>query len=481
MSEKPEVTKGNKLRAWHAAKSNRLLNDWVMAPTTINRDIRAGLRILRARSREEAQNNDHMKKFLQMVQTNVVGHKGIVLQAKPKDPDGTVDQLAADAIEAAWKDWGQFGSCDLSGKHSWRSIQNLFARSAPMDGEVFIYIEEEADVNKYGFALKFLDPDLIDTQYNVEEKNGIRVVMGVELDRNDRALAFYVKESNDYYRDYTKSYTRIPAGKILHCYLPDWIDSARGVPWASQSLLRMGMLAGYEEAELVAARVAAAKMGFFTTDSGGQYQGDDTDEKGNLIMDAEAGAFEQLPEGVNFQSYDPQHPTTAFGDFVKSNLRSVASGLGVSYNSMANDLEGVNYSSLRQGAIDERSTWMLLQEWMIETFVNRVYRLWLRNALQRGQIQVMGRPLKYERFEKFADVTWQARRWQWVDPYKEIQAHQKAIDLGIKSRSEVIRETGRDPEEVWQEIAKERARMEELGIPYDSEESEYMVAEDETE
>ena len=42
---------------------------------------------------------------------------------------------------------------------------------------------------------------------------------------------------------------------------------------------------------------------------------------------------------------------TAFADFHASVLRSVASGLGISYVTLANNLEGVSYSSIRQASI----------------------------------------------------------------------------------------------------------------------------------
>ena len=62
-------------------------------------------------------------------------------------------------------------------------------------------------------------------------------------------------------------------------------------------------------------------------------------------MNVEAGSFVSLPNGVDFKAFDPDHPTSQFESFVKSILRQIASGLNVPYNELANDLEGVSYSS----------------------------------------------------------------------------------------------------------------------------------------
>jgi capsid protein len=83
-------------------------------------------------------------------------------------------------------------------------------------------------------------------------------------------------------------------------------------------MTRLKMLEGYEEAELTAARVAAAKMGFYTSPAGETYNGDDNDN-GTPIMDAEPGTFEVLPEGWDLNHRPSAHPCVS--DFVKSTLR----------------------------------------------------------------------------------------------------------------------------------------------------------------
>lgn len=86
------------------------------------------------------------------------------------------------------------------------------------------------------------------------------------------------------------------------------------------------------------------------------------------------------------------------------------------------------------------------------------------NALARGALVVGAGRLKSSNYAKHRRLSWQPRRWQAVDPQKEAQANKLALDERLKSRSEIIRESGRDPEEVWLEIQRENERMEELQI-----------------
>jgi lambda family phage portal protein len=139
--------------------------------------------------------------------------------------------------------------------------------------------------------------------------------------------------------------------------------------------------------------------------------------------------------------------------------------LHVSYNNLASDLTSVNFSSIRQGALDEREVWKGLQEMVIEQWNDWLYERWLQRGLLAEAITVAGKPLRFDRITKYRAVSWQGRRWGWIDPQAEMSANEKAIAMRIKTRSEVIRETsGRDSADVWSEFARDDADMEALGV-----------------
>jgi lambda family phage portal protein len=226
----------------------------------------------------------------------------------------------------------------------------------------------------------------------------------------------------------------------------------------ASAMSRLQMLGAYEEAELVAARVGACSMGFYTSEAGDSFVGEE-DDMGNLIHEAEAGIFQQLPAGTSFQAFDPTHPTSAFKDFNKAILRGIASGLGVAYNSLSSDLEGVSYSSIRSGTIEERDQWRVKQNWMIQHFMLPIYENWLSMQLLTNTV---GQDMTM--FDSLMDVRWQAKSWNWVDPLKDIKASVEAINAGLKTHSEVISEQGGDIEDVFDQLAYEQALAKEKGL-----------------
>lgn len=450
-----------------AAHIGRLTLDWIMAHRSADQEIRQSLTVLRDRARELVRNTSWVRRYVRLLDQNVVGPHGIRLQARLHS-GGLPMETANQRIEDAWAEWGEKGICTVDGKLSFLDLQHLMLRNAPSDGEILIRIVRGFD-NSFGFALQVLDPDQLDETYDVPrspDSNENEIRMGVELDRWNRPVAYHLWDGHPAEIHRRRERRRVPASDIIHLGDPDRPAQTRYVPWMASVMLDLNMLRGYFEAELVAARVAAAAGGFFTRnedDVGGSVDDADSDEP--LAMDAEPGTFHELPPGLDVKTFTPEHPTAAFPQFVKAILRSVASGLGISYNVLANDLEGVNFSSIRAGVLDERDHYRVIQQWLINHFHKRIYAEWLPWALLAGRLDSRV-PLP-----RYREVHWQPRGWAWVDPKKDQEADLLAINNRLASRTMVLARQGIEFEEVLDDQVREEALIRERGLTVPTPES----------
>ena len=119
---------------------------------------------------------------------------------------------------------------------------------------------------------------------------------------------------------------------------------------------------------------------------------------------------------------------------------------------------------MRHGVIETREVWKGLQEWFKSLVTERVHEEWLKYSLLASKIKCGNGYLKPERIDKYKEVTWTMRRWMWVDPVKDVNSATISVQNGFRSRSDVIREQGRDPDEVWEEIQKENDTLRAKGI-----------------
>lgn len=448
--------------AFSGAKVGRLTDDWPLRVLTADAALRTSLRTLRSRSRDLERNNNVARGFRKAVVRNVLGSGGIKLQMKVKNPDGTSDKLANDRIERAWKEWCESKWCDYSRKLSWRQMEEMALTRAAFDGESVVEIVADKE-NPAGISLAFKEADLLDELYN-EARQNTQIVMSVEVDSRNRPVRYWFlnRHPGEDYANVGGGKQRrydIPASDIVHLYLCERPTQTRGVPWMSSSIIDVKMLDGYKEAELVAARIAASKAGFITSEvpDGMPYA---EDESGEKSMEVEPGVIEELPMGKNFVPWDPSHPNQAFGDFIKSIMRGIATGNGMSYTTLSSDLEGVNYSSIRAGLLEEREEWIQLQGWMIQDWHRPIFRRWLQSAILTGFVN-----LPMSKIDKFMADTWCGRRWAWVDPEKDIRAALMAVDGGLRSRRRIVAESDAgDFEDVLAEIAEDNELAKEAGV-----------------
>ena len=401
-----------------------------------------------ARSCEQCQNNPYAVKYLELLNSNVIGPMGMKLQAKARDTNGQLDIQANEALESAWEHWQLSTDCDVTGRLNFPQMQRLILQTVAREGNIFIKIVSTPQK----FYLQLIDPRRLDFTNNKKLPNGNFIRFGIEFNKYGKVIAYHIKNADDTALDMSTKTERIPASEIIHPYRMLYVGQKLGLPWFSSVLEKMYMLSGYEEAAVANARAGACQMGFLrNTDPDVDTESD----KDDIHIDAQPAAFTELPPGYVVDKFDPNYPSNEFDPFVKANLRSVSAGLNVGYNTLGNDLTSVNYSSLRQGALDERDSWTCLQEWFKTEVMYPVYFSWLKHSLLAGKIQVGRGVLPAEKLEKYKNVSFRARRWAWVDPVKDVSSATASVSNGFRSRSDVIREQGRDPEEVWTEIAKE--------------------------
>jgi len=459
------------LRSYESAKISRLNWGWGSPVSTQDRETYQSLITLRARSRELARNNDYAKKFLWMVNTNIIGPSGIRLKPEIKNSLGDLDKEANDILKESFAEWGERESCSVDGKLSWLDMQRLAITSVARDGEILLRKIRNPKINKFGFALQVLEADYLDESVNQSDYAGKPIIrQGVEYDVYDKPIAYHLRihHPGDYLMHKNQEKTvRVPAEEIIHVFLLERAGQSRGVPWMHTAMRRLNQVGEYEEAELVAARLGASQCGFFKrpTTNLASIIPDDKSSLGEDIIDAVPGTFRQLPPGVELDQFAPTHPTYAYSEFIKATLRGAAAGLLVSYANLGCDLRDVNYSSIRAGLIEERDIWRVFQRWMIDSFYKPVYREWLLWAFMNERI-----PYSYENnYERFLKVNWQPRGWVWVDPQKDIEASLKEIDNGLNSRSKILSENyGEDFEETLAQLAEEKRLAKEYDIVFET-------------
>jgi len=431
---------------------NRFFLDWIMRSVNADEEVRRSARRLRARARDLRDTAPYVEQALSLLSNNVIGPWGPTISPQVKLPNGELDEKTNALIKDTWQRFAE-SRVTTDGKMNLVEYMHVAFQNHVNDGELFTR-RWVGFKNDWSYGLEPIDPDQIDESMNVPGTSAdSRVVMGIELDRWRRPLAYHVfDDTSVVYGGQKPERQRIPADQVLHNFRMRRLNQTRAVTWLLPVLVSLKMDASYTEAELMAACIGAAKMGFFrTTDAVNAGEIGEETKQGGFTMEVEPGIFGKLPPGWTVEPFDTDHPNAGFSAFQRQIGRKIAVGIGLSYPSLTGDLESVNYSSMRGGKLDERDFYLRLQEYWVQHFLNPIYREWLRISLLTGKLSLG----TYDP-TPFTECQWICRGWTWVDPLKDIQAAALAIENGLDSRTRILEEQGLDVKKVFAQLKAEQ-------------------------
>ena len=467
----PASARGRSLRGFEMGNTDRFNSDFFSGSMTADQAVFGAIRVSRNRARWLEQNHNLTRKFLIMVKTNVVGAKGIRLQSLAAEIKGgklIPDEGDRLLIEEAHREYSKARNFSLDTRLGRRVFEQVGMQRLIVDGECIIHKVRGAD-NKYRFANQMIDAELLDHEMNRKASSGLNEIrMGVELDGSGRPVAYYfLKEAPVQWVGsvaYGSGHTRVPADEIDHIFITERPGQTRGFTHLMATGQRAKMLDAIEAAVTIGYRVAASKMGFFKPNEDynapADSDGNPVDSFGGVPADCAPGEFWELPEGLDFEAFDPGYPGADFGDFTKSITRSMAAGLGVSYPEFGNDFEGVSYSAGQIGVHSDIAFWADLQQFWIDAFEEPNFVDWLPMAITSGALR-----LPMSKLAKFERVKFQPPSRRHIDPMKTHKA--QSIALGDMSRGpfSVAAENGQDYEDVAEEFARAIALNQKLGLP----------------
>jgi len=462
-------------RMYAGAQFGRTTADWVASGTSADSELVSSLRPLRNRSRQLCRDNEYAREAKRQVVLNVVG-TGIGLQAQVKKRRGDVfDDKANDTIEAQWAHWCKASRCHTAGKFSFARLLQVILAGVFESGEIIVrLVRQQFADSRVRLCLEIIESDqIVDSWSGRVSENGNEIRMGVEVDEWQRPLAYwlYPRHPGDGLTAATlasSNLVRVPAEEIIHVALFDRPYQTRGVPWMHAALMKLRHMGGYEEAEIVAARAAASVMGFRQApevDIPGEEDDGSEVVDGERVMDMTPGVIMSLGPGETFQGFNPSRPNSALEPFMRFMLRSVAAGIGVSYESISRDYSQSNYSSSRLSLMQERDLWRMLQQWLIESVCQPVYEAWLEMAVLGGTLNL---PAYETAPEIYQAIRWAARGWQWTDPAKESAAAKADVRSGFANLADVLAEKGVDLEDHLRRRADEVKLIRQYGLVLDT-------------
>lgn len=436
---KRAMARFNLERAYDVAKTYKT-SDWISSTnSSANAELKNAIGPGRQKARALVQNNPYAIKALNVIVNETVG-TGIKLQLS--GPSRSTKELSK-----LWSEWAESTSCDFEGKSDFYALQSLMMKSVVESGEGLGLKEFAVDGTP---KIKLLEPDHLDSQTDSGD-----VVQGVEL-KNGIPSKYHIFKVHPGDRFASTEKVILDASKVLHAFKKDRIGQVRGITWYHGVVEKLKDFDDFQYSTLIGRKIAACLVGAITT-NGNDSLANAADlkakrESENLMQ---PGQWRYLAPGESVQFSSPPK-ADGYSDFNRETLRAVASGLGVSYESMTGDYSQSNYSSSRMGHIQMHKN---VEAWqwniIVPHFCEPSFQMFLTWAKTRG---IDTKDIKHE---------WVPQAFSMIDPEKEIAAMKAEIRNGLTSYGAAVLSRGYDPEKTLLDIEKWNKEFDTKGIALD--------------
>ena len=440
-------------RNYDAAGYDRLNANWRVFNESAEMTDRYGRDTVRARARDLERNSDIMNAVVGAYKRNVYG-AGYRLRASSGKDDINRD------IEKMWKTWCKKQNCDVTGTQNFSAMMRMAIQRKKIDGGI-IFLKRFTAGGFLPFKLQALEVDELDLTAATPKKADNKVVGGIEYNSYNRPVGYFF---NQYCIDgmTMNEPVYIDAKDVIFLYTKTRPSQIREISDITPTITRIRDANEFMRAVSVKERILACFSVFIeralpvsgtTPGRGVPGNGTVTDKYDGKTLTP--GMIHYLNQGDKAQAVVPTGQATDATAYIKQEVRLVGAGQGLSYETTSRDMSESNYSSARQGLIEDDLTYGEDKDLLIEV-MDEIYETFVISLILAEKIKIKD---FWEKKEIYLEHSWIQAPKRWIDPVKEANSNKTALNTGQKTWANLASENGRD----WKEQIDEMAEIMEYG------------------
>lgn len=470
--------------AYHGGSTTaRDVASWHAPRLSADAEILPNLGTLVGRTRDLDRNNGIAESGFRTVVDNVLG-SGLRVTPRPDYYALGKSKTWADGwareVRALWESYYWSTACHAGDSLTGDKVTELIANAEMLNGDGIglpLWVPERGD----GWSTK-MDTVESDRLCNPNgEPPTRRLRGGIEFDAYGAPIAYHFRKTHpgDTMLDSSvdgMTWERVPRRtafgrlRVIHFFDAKRSGQTRGKPMLSASLPTFKNLDRYQQAELQAAVVNAMIAAIIETPLDGEdvvamFEKDRDyymDQRRKHAVRLESGMMAALFPGDKLASFAPNRPAAAFDAFMTHLERFVGLSYDLPYELLMKDFSKLNYVTARAMRAEAWRSITRRRDRLVTGWLEPWYALWLEEAVSARKVEA---PDFYAKRAAWQRVRVIGPGRGTLDPLKETQASQAAIDAGLSTLEHECGERGLDWNEVAEQRAAERARLADLGLP----------------
>lgn len=452
-------------RSYDAAGYDRLNANWRVTNESAEMTDCYGRDVVRARARDLERNSDIMNSIIGSYKRNVFG-AGYRLRSVcgKKELDNTLEKL--------WRLWCKKQNCDVTGTQSFNAMMRMAIKRKKIDGGI-LFLKCYTSGGLVPFKLQAMEVDELALTATTPRAKGNKVVGGIEYNAYNRPVGYFFQRYSIDGMD-VENPVYVEAKDVIFYYTKHRPSQIREMSDMTPTITRIRDANEFMRAVSVKERILSCLSVFIKrelpqsglgrgmegTAGGRSRRNTDRPEYEYQGKTLTPGMIQYLNQGDEAQVVNPSGQATDASAYIKQEIRLIGAGQGLSYETVSRDMSESNYSSARQGVIEDDLTYMEDKEQLLE-IMDEIYESFVDSLVLAGKVEI---PDFWDNRELYLGHSWIQAPKRWIDPLKEANANKTALNTGQKTWADLTSENGKDWREQIDEIAEILEYGKEKGI-----------------
>ena len=439
-------------RYYPAADLGNIRQDWNPAILVDQNVLRLEYKRIFARAKRAYDCDPYAKGAVSTLQSQIVG-TGISPRSRPVDKSGDVIPNLGKLLDRYFDRFSD--ECFRPQNDSFYDAQAKMIANCCYSGGLFLNMIPSKKNSLLPFAFQTIDQSYIDFSHdNFAFPEMPFVCNGVEVNGFSEPQRYYMQDLVNW------AFFDLPASNVIHCFDKIHPNQYIGIPWLAPVLTILWDLNQLMEDKIIGSRMAAA-IALWVGESSPFPNKAAKNSDGNVTW-APGSVFKskQKPEVV--QSVD--NLKDSFAVLVELYLRSIATGMRVSYQELTSDTQQSAFSASRTVVMDRRRYYKKKQNFIVRQHGKPIHYHFVKWCFLSGLIPGKSITDFLANSWGYTQAIWTPDKWESVDPLKDVQAAIAEKDAGWLSDEEYFESTSRSKEVVYQELAEEKKERKILDI-----------------
>ena len=492
-----------------ASRTSTELGSYRPATRTADQDLIPNKRLADARALDLTRNDSYIRGGVTLRKDNIVGSY-FMLNARPnsarlfgKEDTKWEDEFQEEVEEkfAAFSE-SPHNWADAAGRNTLTQLTRMAIEQHTIHGEVLASVEWVRKGGRpFNTAINMVDTDRLCTP--PERNADPKIVMGVALGDWDEPVGYHIRKAPpgnwvsplSYEWQYVPLQLKWGRRQMIHIFEQHRPAQTRGIGTMVSAIPEMRMSRQFREIVLQNAILNATyaatiesenpldATSIFASLGGSDFAPEAVQE---AMMSYAKGYYNMVGETIgnssNLQIGGVKIPWLPPGaklhlqgagaggplgsEFEASLHRAMAAAFGVSYEQWSHDYSKTNYSSYKGAMTETYKVMLSVKKQVADCFAGWVYRLWMEEALNAGEITSIKRnmPSFYEgqNQEWLCDCEWVGASRGQIDELKETQAAILRMNNGLSDLATENARLGAD----WKKRLRQMAREQEWKDAY---------------